>query len=157
MSTAIESGVDWTAFSYSLAQVLRKLRQDATFGLQMDDGEVDEFGEPSAPKYLQFRAYGPGWLRCEVVSNTYLPPEHQFSPTQEQQLAAMGWASPGHEDENGSPNHYLDVETVWVDFVADLVVRVFRDVWSVTRIEQIIGDADDMRRFCWLAVPDELR
>ena len=156
MSASIEAGIDWTVFAYSLADVLNGLREDATFGLEVDDGDFDDFGEPTSSRYMQFRAFGPGWLRCEVVSNAFLPPEHQFKPEQEQQLADMGWSQPGDEHEQGSPNHYLDVETVWVDFVADLAVRVFRDIWSVDRIEQIVGAADDMRRFRWLAVPDGL-
>jgi hypothetical protein len=152
VSPAIQAGIDWAAFSYSLAHVLRRLRPDSTFSLEMNDGD-----EHDAARYMQFCAYGPGMLRCEVVSNDFLPPERKHSIVDLRWLADAGWGEPGDTDGRGSPNHYLDVAIEWVDFAADLAVRVFRDLWGVTELTEIVADLDDLRRFRWLAVPDKLR
>jgi hypothetical protein len=156
MAEALTDGVDWPSFSYSLADVLARMPDDETFSLQKDDGEVDEFGEPDTPKYVQVCAYGNSWLRCEVASNRFLPPEQQHSAEQEEMLRATGWNEPS-DDEEASPNWYVDIETAWVDFAADMIGAVFSEVWGVTRVSQIVGDKDDVRRFRWRELPDDLR
>jgi hypothetical protein len=156
MAEALMDEVDWPSFSYSLADVLVHLSDDETFSMQKDDGQVDEFGEPDALRYVQVCAYGSGWLRCEVVSNRFLPPDHQHSLEHEEMLRAAGWNEPS-DDEEASPNWYVDIESAWVDFAADMIGAVFRDVWGVTRVSQIVGDEHDVRRFRWRELPDDLR
>lgn len=154
---ALGSSVDWPALSYSIADLLCRVEQDSSFSFEKFDGEFDEFDLHVTSRYVQFCAHGPGWLRCEVVSNRFLPQSEQHSAAQERELDEMGWNAPDDDDGSGSPNWWIDVELVWVDFAADMVVQVFRDVWGVERLEQLVCDKDRLRHFRWLELPEALR
>lgn len=137
--TMVITRVDpWTTFSASLARLLRQTPQDDSFGMQVARDNV---------RYVQFCAYGPGRLRCEVVSNEYLPRERRHTVKDLRWLANQGWGEPGDVEGQGSPNHYLDVDVEWADFAADMAVRVFRDLWGLGGFDQILIDEAVLHRF----------
>lgn len=149
----------WLDLGHSLAEALRDLDEDETLSMHVPttgcEGE-DLFGESYCDRYLQFCAYGPGWLRCEVVSNEFLCPTHAHSRREERHLVRMGWNAPRRDDPQGSPNFWVDVETVWVDFVADMVLRVLRETWRVEDPrELLLSDPHDV--YVALALPASLR
>lgn len=128
----------WTIFSASLARLLRQTPQDDSFGMR---------SARDGARYVQFCAYGPGRLRCEVVSNEYLPSERRHTVENLRWLAQEGWGEPGDIEGPGSPNHYIDVDVEWADFAADMAVRVFRDLWDVGGFTEIVIDEAVHHRF----------
>lgn len=152
MNEVRDEQVPWASFAASVAATARGLRNDGTFAIYRDDGEEDDFG-PSTPKYVQFCRYDETMLRCEVVSNAYLPADHRWTPEQEAALVAMGWNRPDQDDDTASPNWYLDVALVWAETGVDRVVRVLRDLWGVERMDDLM--VDDLRRWRWVDTPTE--
>lgn len=152
MSTALTTDTVWTSFSDSLARALRETPQDDSFALELESDD-----DSGACRYVQFCAYGPGRIRCEVVSNEYLALSLKHTVADLRWLAAQGWGEPGDTNGQGSTNHYLDVDVEWVEFAADQVVRVFRDLWSVADIGEIVADRDLIDRLGWVAPEGELR
>ncbi len=149
MSAATSDDV-WSQFSASLAQLLRETPTDDHVVLEL---ECDD--DSGAAPYVQFCAYGPGRIRCEVVSNEYLARSRRHSVEDLRWLAHEGWGEPGDVKGGGSPNHYLDVDVEWADLAADLAIWVLRDLWGVTDVHrEILMDADALRRFRWVSSAD---
>ena len=142
----------WTSFAESLAQALRETPQDEFFAMEL---ECDD--DSGACRYVQFCAYGPGRIRCEVVSNEYLAASLRHTVADLRWLAEQGWGEPGDTDGQGSPNHYLDVDVEWAEFAADQIVRVFRELWGVSDLHEIVVDRSLARRLRWIADGEELR
>ena len=143
----------WASFAASVAATARRLPNDGTFALYREEGEEDDFG-PSTPKYVQLCRWDETMLRCEVVSNTYLPPEHQWTPEQESRLVAMGWSRPDPDESTASPNWNLDVQLAWAEAGADRIVRVLRDLWGARYMNDVM--VDDPRRWRWVDAPEDL-
>lgn len=148
--------IPWMSFAASVAATVRRLPDDGTFVLHRDEGELDDFGHPHTPKYAQFCRWSSSMLRCEVVSNAFLPEEHHWSPAEEVRLLAMGWKCPDPDEPTASPNWHLDVALVWAEVGVDRVVQVLRDLWGARVMSDVVLDAKDLRRFRWTDVPEDL-
>ena len=147
MSPARTTDAEWASFSASLARLLRKTPTDDTFAIELPCDD-----DSGAAPYVQFCAYGPGRIRCEVVSNEYLARSRRHSVEDLRWLAHEGWGEPGDVNGAGSPHHYLDVDVEWAELAADQAVRVLRDLWGVTDLHrEVFMDADALRRFRWVA------
>ena len=152
MSTkTASSDATWSSLGATLAQVLRETPEDEFFAMELacDD-------DSGASRYVQFCAYGPGMIRCEVVSNEYLAESCMHTVEDLRWLAGQGWGEPGDIDGQGSLNHYLDVDAAWAEFAADQIIRVFRELWGVTGIHEIYIDRSIVQRFRGIA-QDELQ
>ena len=98
--------------AYSLEQYLASMPEDAIFTLYVDeqarrgfDPDLDGY-----PRYVQFCAYEGGMVRCEVVSNTYLPADMQHTIDDLITMRSDGWTLPDDEHVSGSPNLYVDTD-----------------------------------------------
>lgn len=153
------SKLTWADLAYSLGQHLASMPEDATFTLYVDEQARPGF-DPDLdgyPRYVQFCAYEGGMLRCEVVSNTYLPPDMQHSIDDLIAMRADGWTLPDDEHVSGSPNLYVDIDADDAAEVAAMVVRVFQDVWHVADAGGVRCDAAALRgrhAFRVLEAPD---
>lgn len=145
--------IDWLRFSAWLAHVLSVLPENESFGLMLESDDDDS----GAARYVQFCAYGPGMLRCEVVSNEYLAASRQHTTEDLSWLADQGWGEPNEDDPQGSPNHYLDVAVEWSELAADLAVRVLRDLWGVTKASELSTGEEEMREYIESGGPVDLR
>ena len=65
-STHTTTDAEWASFSASLARLLRKTPTNDTFAIELPCDD-----DSGAAPYVQFCAYGPGRVRCEVASNEY--------------------------------------------------------------------------------------
>ncbi len=107
--------------------------------------------DSGAGRYVQFCAYGPGMIRCEVVSNEYLAEELHAHRRRPAVARHQGWGEPGDIDGQGSPNHYLDVDVAWAEFAADQIVRVFREPVGRHRDPRDLVDRSIVQRFRGIA------
>lgn len=155
MKAVRQGEMPWASFAASITDMARRLPDDAAFPLYRDEGEVDGLGS-SWPRYVQVCRYGGTMLRCEVVSNTYLPAEYRWTPQQEERLAAMGWNRPDLEESAASPNWYLDVSLAWAETGIERIVRVLRDLWGARLLHDVVLDQSDMRGFLWIDTPEDL-
>lgn len=120
----------WRVFSRRLAQYLLWMRDDRTMVLEVG---VEEEPLDGAAPYVQFAEFGPGMIRAEVSSNAYLASEHRLDQGREFLLRRMGWQlEPGG-------NWFLHAEQDGVDDVADLVVRVLREVFAVSSRRDLVA------------------
>ncbi|KQP82165.1 hypothetical protein [Aeromicrobium sp. Leaf291] len=156
MTTGRSAAIPWASFAASLADMARRLPADGSFILHRDEGERDDFDLPRTPKYVQVCRWDAAMLRCEVVSNTYLPEGHHWTASEEHLLVAMGWLRPDPDDPTASPNWCLDVEMVWAEAGVDRIVRVLRDLWGARVMSDVVLDAEDLRQFRWIDTPEDL-
>ena len=140
----------WESLSRSLAVTIRSLRDGDSFTIcrEEPDAECDELGDRELPRYLQVCRQADS-VRFEVVSSTYLPPEHRWTSDQETALLAMGWNHPS-EAPSGGPNWFVDVDDAWLEVGTDMVVRVLRDLWDAQVLQDVVMDSDALRRFRWI-------
>lgn len=155
MNAVRRSDMPWASFAASVADLARRLPDDGTFVLYCDENGEDDVGS-TWPKYVQLCRYGDAMLRCEVVSNTYLPTAHRWTPEQELGLVSMGWRRPDPEDETASPNWYLDVSLAWAETGVERIVRVLRDLWGARVLSDVVLNESDLRRFRWIDTPEDL-
>ncbi len=141
------SEITWNDLSYSLARHLESMPDGADFLLSVDDSGRPDHDEQldGHPLYVQFCAFGGDMVRCEVVSNRYLPEERQHSVDDLIALRADGWRLPGDENINGSPNLYLDGARSETDDAAVMVMQVFRRIWGVADPSGVITDHQYLR------------
>ena len=126
--------VGWRVFARRLARYLDWMHGDRTMVLQV---AVDEPADGAAP-YVQFAELGPGMIRAEVSSNTYLAAEHRLDDGRQFLLRRMGWQlEPGG-------NWFIHVEQARTDEVAELVVRVLREVFAVASRRDLVASRDVM-------------
>lgn len=120
----------WQTFTTSLASTLGALLEDSYLILTKKDG----------PGFVQFAAHGAFGMRAEMVSNAYLPNDHQLSEAALKRARALGWTDPTgspeastpEADPDGSPNHFCDWEApVPYIAVARLAVDTLVDVLGV--------------------------
>ena len=145
--------MNWHDLAYSIARHLESMADDTYFSLYVDDsgrpGHDAEFD--GHPLYVQFCAYDGDMVRCEVVSNRYLPEDRQHSVDALIALRADGWRLPADENINGSPNLFIDVPRSGLDLAAAMVTRVFRRTWGVADPSGVITDQE------YLLGPDAFR
>jgi hypothetical protein len=125
------SPAEWERFGERLALALASLAVDQVLVVSAKRGGA----------YVQFlRARGDAGasrLRCEAVSNEYLPDEHRLGEEQLRELAALGWNAPTHGAKGrrvrgGSPNfHRVFEEPFRCEAIAGLAVRTLADVLDV--------------------------
>ena len=152
MNELRDDPMPWASFAASVAATARALPDNGTFALYREEVDRDDFGS-STPKYVQVCRYGGSMLRCEVVSNAYLPRLYAWTPEQEATLVSMGWNRPAPDDATASPNWYLDVALVWAEAGVDRIVRVLRDLWGAERLRDVV--VDDLGRWQWVDTPTE--
>ena len=116
----------WTGFRQRLADRLAELPEDEFVLVEL----AGEEGSGTRP-YCQALA-GPGVLRVEVVSNTYLAAEHRLDATQEEALVLLGFDRPKTEDwSEGETNFFTTLDQREADLAAVMVVRAMREVFGV--------------------------
>lgn len=155
------SGLTWDDLEHSLGLHLASMPADAIFTLYVAEAERPGFDPvfDGYPRYVQFLAYDDA-VRCEVVSNTYLPPELQHSVDDLIALRLDGWTLPTDEHVSGSPNIFLDVPATEGAVAAAMTMRVFREVWHVADAGGVTCDAEDLRgrhAFRVLSAPADFR
>lgn len=126
--------VGWRVFARRLARYLDWMHGDRTMVLQV---AVDEPADGAAP-YVQFAELGPGMIRAEVSSNTYLAAEHRLDDGREFLLRRMGWQL------ESRGNWFIHAEQGRTDEVAELVVRVLREVFAVESRRDLAASHDVM-------------
>ncbi|NRQ50419.1 TY-Chap domain-containing protein [Aeromicrobium stalagmiti] len=141
------SGLTWHDLEFSLGRHLQVMPDDEIFTLYVDEPDRPGFDPDfdSCARYVQFCSYDQGWVRCEVVSNKYLPHDLKHSVDDLIAMRVDGWTLPGDEDGSGSPNIYLDVEVCDAAAASARVMRVFREVWHVADAGGVTCDADALR------------
>lgn len=141
------AALTWEDLTFSLARHLESMPTDSYFSLYVDDSGRPGFEADldDHPLYVQFCAFGEQMVRCEVVSNEFLPADRQHSVDDLIAMRLDGWTLPSDEHVHGSPNIHLDVHTDDADRAAAMVMRVFQVVWQVTTADGIITDARHLR------------
>lgn len=134
---------DWDTVAQSLEARLLTLEDGESFVL---DGPLDDENDPDggSSRYVQFCAYNGGEsIRCEVVSNSYLPTHLRHSIDDLVTLRIAGWtlptALPGEDEESGSYNLFLDVDGDDAAAGAKAVCVALRDLWSMSPYEFVTG------------------
>ncbi len=87
-------------------------------------------GDDEVTPYVQFAADGSN-LRFEVSSNRYLTGHHRLDPAGDAALRALGLEPPTADDDEGSPNYFVDTEMGAAERLAVMAVRALRDVFGV--------------------------
>lgn len=122
----------WTRFQAQLADHLLELEEHDLLLLEAESSLDDADG---AAPYVQFCAWGPGQLRCEAVSNTYLAPTHRLDDARLVAIEELGFEAPSHDAgeaaDDGSANFWIDVDHDEADRLAVMAVRALRDVYGV--------------------------
>lgn len=72
-------------------------------------------------------------LLCEVISNSYLPETSKLSNEDIINILGMGFSKPKDDQSNFSKYYTLDKELSFLPEVAALVVRIFSDVYKVSK------------------------
>ena len=123
----------WARFRGRLADVIAGLEGDEAFWFELEVG-IDDEDLPGAAPYVQFQAWGPDLVRGEVVSNAYLDERFRLGEADERLLLDLGWTAPTHgrgdEQDTGSANFHLDLETREADRLAVMTVRALREVFG---------------------------
>jgi hypothetical protein len=153
VNTPQQRPIPWSSFAASLADVARRLPGGGVFVMHLDERTGERLG-PEWVKYVQLCRWGGTMLRCEVVSNTYLPPEHGWTPEQEAQLSSIGWCVPDPGEPTASPNWYLDVHLAWAEAGIDRIIRVLRDVWGARMLDDVLIDRSSVGRLRWIDTPE---
>lgn len=132
-----ESGFDrdvdraWREFRGDLADHVAAMRDGG--GLVLEP-LAEESGGPAGP-CVQFYAWGDQQVRCEVPSNLHLSEDRHLSPQDEALLLQLGWQTPSRDrdapEDGGSPAFWMDLPSSWADRLAEVAVRVLREVWGV--------------------------
>jgi hypothetical protein len=123
----LETTRSWPEFTRTLGATLPFL----------DDGDTLIFSYEGSYAQCQMAEV---WLHAEVVSNHHLPPEHQLSAEQEEQLRAMGWLPP---DPPGNFNWHVKVPVPFpmpmsddeAVRLAEMMVSALRDVYGIDRVD----------------------
>ena len=135
----------WARFRARLADVIAGLEGDEAFWFDLEVG-IDDEDLPGAAPYVQFMAWGDDLVRGEVVSNAYLDERFRLTEADEQLLLELGWTAPTHgrgdEQDSGSANFHLDVETREADRLAVMTVRALREVFGCAH--PVFLDADEL-------------
>jgi hypothetical protein len=143
----------WARFRGRLADVIAGLEGDECFWFDLEVG-IDDEDLPGAAPYVQFQAWGPDLVRGEVVSNAYLDERFRLTEADERLLLELGWTAPTHgrgdEQDSGSANFHLDVETREADRLAVMAVRALREVFGCAHPAFL--DADELLD-AYLGVP----
>lgn len=121
------SAPSWASFESNLAAVLSSL-----------DGEFLVLDVRGSSLYVQVGATRRG-LRCETVSNAFLPPDARLDDGRVQQLLALGWrpptappGAPRRRDASTPPNFHRDFEAPAPSATAArLLVRTLAEVHGV--------------------------
>jgi hypothetical protein len=122
--------MSWEQFEGRLAAVLGRMAAGSYLILssRADDEIV---------YYVQFAQGGRGGFRAEAESNNFLAGRWALSPTQEEQLAGLGWQCPmpGDSDLNfmrqwPTPAPYAEV--------ASLAVQSLREVYGIERPSELV-------------------
>ncbi len=134
---------DWDTVAQSLEARLLALADGESFVL---DGPLDNEDDPDggSSRYVQFCAYNDAKsIRCEVVSNSYLPEHLRHSIDDLVTLRTAGWslptALPDEEEGTGSYNLFLDVDVDDATVGAKAVCVALRDVWSMSPYAFVTG------------------
>jgi hypothetical protein len=131
----------WEPYSMTLAETLAALDEDQYLIL---------FPEDRPAWYVQFAVQGVHGLRGELVSNSYLAPEHQLSDRAVAAAIDLGWneptGTPGEStpgaDPDGSPNFFEDwASPVQFIEVARLAVETLVEVLDVAHPGSLRYDA----------------
>jgi hypothetical protein len=135
----------WARFRARLADVIAGLEGDEAFWFDLEVG-VDDEDLPGAAPYVQFQAWAGDVIRGEVVSNAYLDERFRLTEDDERLLLELGWTAPTHgrgdEQDSGSANFHLDVETREADRLAVMTVRALREVFGCAHPAFL--DADEL-------------
>jgi hypothetical protein len=135
----------WARFRGRLADVIAGLEGDECFWFDLEVG-IDDEDLPGAAPYVQFQAWGPDLVRGEVVSNAYLDERFRLTEPDQRLLLELGWTAPTHgrgdEQDSGSANFHLDVETREADRLAVMTVRALREVFGCAHPAFL--DADEL-------------
>jgi len=134
----------WREFQAQLADRLAALEEDDVAIVEAMVGEEPECG---AAPYVQFCAFGDGMLRGEVASNHVLDERWELGEESVRALGELGYAAPTYtpdeEPDDGSLNHYVDVEQGEADRLAVMATRALRDVFGVPHPALLSGDVAD--------------
>jgi hypothetical protein len=135
----------WARFRARLADVIAGLEGDEAFWFDLEVG-IDDEDLPGAAPYVQFQARGGGLVRGEVVSNAYLDERFRLDEADERLLLELGFTAPtrgrGDDQDSGSANFHLDVETREADRLAVMTVRALREVFGCAHPAFL--DADEL-------------
>ncbi|WP_072688275.1 T3SS (YopN, CesT) and YbjN peptide-binding chaperone 1 [Rhodococcus marinonascens] len=121
----------WSAF--------RRLLSDHVAEMQVDDllilDSTFDTDRDAVPRCVQFLAWAPDTVRCEVPSNHFLVGNRSLAAVEEARLVDLGWnpptCTPGEPAGNGSPAFWVDKPASWADQLAAMTVIVFRELWGV--------------------------
>ncbi|MEV7396706.1 hypothetical protein [Aeromicrobium sp. NPDC092404] len=93
----------WDDLEHSLARHLPTMPDDAIFTVYVDESSRPGFDADfdDHPRYVQLLAYGDGMVRCEVVSNTYLPDDMRHTIDDLIRPRADGWNLPADGKTSG--------------------------------------------------------
>lgn len=125
---------DWNVFAYTLGRRFASMKDGETFTIEGPPDDLDN-PESGSQRYIQFCCFDGGQsIRCEVVSNSYLPEGLKHSVEDLVTLRMAGWSLPtvlpGEDEGSGSTNLFLDVEVGAAAVAIEAVWVAMRDVWS---------------------------
>lgn len=88
--------------------------------------------------YIQFAtAKGSGIINAEVVSNAFIPKDHQIPEDRVQKLLDAGWTAPDHEMANYSRRFTFDANNLDYDTLIDEINFIAREVFATEFPEEL--------------------
>jgi hypothetical protein len=135
----------WVQMRSRLSAALSGLANDETMNIVLPSA-YDENDLEGAIPYLQFIGFDDGAVRGEVSSNHFLDERHRLSDAQGQALLELGWGAPASnpdEDDNSSPNFWIDAEPEALAELAEAAVGAIRDVFGVPHPSFLIATGLD--------------
>jgi hypothetical protein len=111
-----------------------RLVLDSLIRLIQDGGDSSFLIIAVGDYYVQFLLLpGASMLLCEVISNSYLPETSKLSNEDINNIIGMGFSKPEDDQSNFSRDYTLDKELSFLPEVATLVIKVFSDVYKVSK------------------------
>ena len=114
----------WTEFQVRLSEIVSMIDESAD--LTIGTGPPGD-GAP----FLRLSSPRPHVVRGEAAGNAALSEDFQLKPDQLATIDALGWQSPGVENDHEGANFWFEHDQDDADRIAELAVGALRDVYGV--------------------------
>ncbi|TXG91691.1 hypothetical protein DW322_17715 [Rhodococcus rhodnii] len=140
----------WVDFRSALAELVAEMHEDDLLTL---DPVWETF---PTDRGVQCFCWSEGTIRLEIPSNHYLTFEDKLTVDDEQWLVDAGLNPPSGRPGSagdGSPAFWLDTAPRYADRIADIAVRVLRDLWGIPHPAFVKANTPGSSRALDLAAP----